>query len=426
MSGRDPGGSKWSERAERRLRSWSPLKKVLALALLAVIVYGGFIAMDGLVLRPVMNENFGPTPDLSIYQSRAGLLLNGGMIYRDMYVESPPLINYLLIPPQLMGGEWWAYEAYFSFFSFLTALSLYLALRHWNDYYAFIASVLFLLCPFMVEDATLGIQDEPIVGFFFIVPVLLFVQGWKKASALGVAVGFWTKFLSIILYPVMLLQLRTRGERLRSIGTALLTSLAIVFPFLLVCPIEFLLFPSYYLLGRADGGAGMSAVGLLTKGGIVLPGEAGAVITVVALLVAYLYVWRKGLDVWRGCLLATVVFLSIYPMIRLGYFLIPFAFFVVWAAEDKWITVRIFLMYIPLLFAQGLEKGITPDMTFSWSWIAALALLLIGLAIMLDTTRVVLKKKCFLDQPKGKAGPILGRIEVPTSAPKVSSSQEVS
>lgn len=413
----------WS-RLDARLRALTPRRRVLYLALTALAVYGGLIALDGLVLRSVLDSSFGTTPDLAIYQERAGLLLNGGMIYRDIYVESPPLINYLFIPPQLAGGEWWSYEIYFSLFSFLTALSLYLVLRQWDDHLAFLGALMFLVCPFMVEDATLGIQDEPLVGFFFIVPVLLFLRGRPKGASLGVAIGFWTKFLSIILFPAMLLQLPTWRERLRHIGIVALASLTIAVPFLLICPIEFLLFPSYYLLGEADGGAGMSAIGLLTKAGIVLPGEAGAVLTVLALAVAYGYAWRRGMDVWRTCLLVTVVFLSIYPMIRLGYFLIPFAFLVVWAAEDRRIAARLFAMYLPLLFAQGLEAMISDGLDPSFAWLA-LALLIVGLAIMADTTRIALRRRCFLDRPPGGATPLWG-LEVPGSAPKVSSSQKVS
>ena len=99
---------RWS-RLEVALRCLSPRRRVLILILIMVLVYGGLIAIDGLLLRPFIDQSFAGSSDLSIFQERARLLLNGGMIYRDVPlgsfpVESPPLINYLFIPPSWPGG----------------------------------------------------------------------------------------------------------------------------------------------------------------------------------------------------------------------------------------------------------------------------------------------------------------------------------
>ncbi len=418
---------RWS-RLEVALRCLSPRRRVLILILIMVLVYGGLIAIDGLLLRPFIDQSFAGSSDLSIFQERARLLLNGGMIYRDVPlgsfpVESPPLINYLFIPPQLSGGDWWAYELWFSFFALLSSLSTYLVLRDWDDHLAFVAAALLLLCPFLVIDATMGLQDEPIVAFFFILPVLLFLRKRFKGATAAVTVGFWTKFLSIILFPAMLLQLPTWKERLRHIGLAALISLAIALPFLIVCPVEFLLFPTYYMLGSNHGGAGMSAVGLMSAGGLVIPGTVGALATIAALLVSYWYCWKHKLDIWRSCLLVTVVFLSIYPMIRLSYFVIPFAFLVVWAAEDRRVLLRILVMYVPLMIAQALEFTINDGtVPAELAWVALISLIA-GLAILADATRIALREECFLDRPRSPAAP-LWRAE-PSAVPERKSSQEV-
>ena len=133
-------GGRWS-RLDARLRSLSPRRRVLIILSIFVAVYGSFIAMDGLLFRPFIDQSFANSSDLSIFQERAKLLLNGGMIYRDVPygsfpVESPPLINYLFIPPQLAGGEWWAYEIWFSLFALLSSLSAYLILRAWDEHLA--------------------------------------------------------------------------------------------------------------------------------------------------------------------------------------------------------------------------------------------------------------------------------------------------
>jgi len=421
MRGRDGGveasmeaqgeGGRWS-RLDARLRSLSPRRRVLIILSIFVAVYGSFIAMDGLLFRPFIDQSFANSSDLSIFQERAKLLLNGGMIYRDVPygsfpVESPPLINYLFIPPQLAGGEWWAYEIWFSLFALLSSLSAYLILRAWDEHLGFISSMLILLCPSMVIDATMGLQDEPIVAFLFIVPPLLFLRNNLKGATVGVTIGFWTKFLSVILFPAMLIRIPTWKRRARHIGLAALISLLIALPFLAICPIEFLQFPTYYMLGSNDGGAGISAVGLMSIMGIIVPGNVGALITIAALLGSYWYCWKRNLDIWRSCLLVTVVFLCIYPMIRLSYFVIPFAFLTVWAADDRRVLLRILGMFVPLMVAQALEFTINDGtVSASYAWIALVSLL-IGLIILVDATRIALRKECFLDRAQTGAAPLL-------------------
>lgn len=372
--------------------------RIAVIVVVGMLCYGGMIVVDGLIIRQWMNSSFGPTPDLSIYQERTSLILNGGIIYRDLDIESPPLVNYVLLPPQMIGGEWWAYEAYFSFFVILTALSMYMVMRRWDGYRAMLASLLLLLCPFALQDATWGIQDEPMVAFFYILPVLLMLTGRKTLASIAAAVGFWTKFLPILIYPDILIKLRGRREVLRSVGVAVLTSVLIALPFLLLCPIEFLGFPSYYLLGRSgEGSAGMSVINLLGRGGFHMPGTVGATLTVGVLVLSYYLVHRWKLDIWRGAMLTTVMFLSVYPMIRLGYYIFPFAFFAVWAVSDRRILLRLVPMYLALLFGQGLEAnglGLDP----AYAWIPAVVLVLAGTLIMLDIARLCLRTKCFLDE----------------------------
>ena len=401
---------RWS-RLEARLRGLSPRRRVLTLLLVAMIVYGSFIIISTLLLQPLLDQsNFGTT-DLSVFQERARLILNGGIIYRDVPflsfpVESPPIINYLFLPPQLAGGEGWAYEIWFSLFALLSSLATYLVLREWDDHLAFVAALILLLCPSLVLEATMAQQDEPIVVFLFILPVLLFLRKSFKGATASVSIGFWTKFLSIILFPAILIHIPTWKERFRHIGLAALISLAIALPFLIICPVEFLLFPTYYMLGSNDGGAGMSAIGLMSDGGLVVPGTIGALVTVAALLVTYWYCWKRRLDIWRSCLLVTVVFLSIYPMIRLSYFILPFSFLVVWAAEDRRVLLRIIGMYIPLSIANVLDFSIDDgNVPIIFSWVA-LVFLISGLVILADATRIALRNECFLDRSRAGAAPL--------------------
>ncbi len=104
----------------------------------------------------------------------------------------------------------------------------------------------------------------------------------------------------------------------------------------------------------------------------------------------------------------TVVFLSIYPMIRLSYFIIPFAFLVVWAAENRRVLLRLLGMYVPLTIANVLDFSIDDgNVPATCAWVA-LAALIIGLLILADATRIALREDCFLDRSPSKTAPIWG------------------
>ncbi len=103
-------------RIGEKVRSLGHRQRMAAIILVGVLVYGFFIVADGTLVRPWLDSSFGTTPDLAIYQERTDLILHGGLIYRDLDIESPPLINYFLLPPQIISGEWGAYEMYFSLF----------------------------------------------------------------------------------------------------------------------------------------------------------------------------------------------------------------------------------------------------------------------------------------------------------------------
>lgn len=388
-----------------RVQSLDHRQRILAIVLVGIVVYGSFIVTDGLVIRQWLDSSFGNTPDLAIYQERTSLILNGGLIYRDLDIEAPPLINYFLLPPQIIGGEWWAYEMYFSLFPILTSLGIYMVMRRWDDQRAFLAALLFVICPFAVQDATWGIQDEPMVAFFYLLPVLLLLGGHARSSAMAAAVGFWTKFLPIVIYPITLLSIKGTKERLLNIGLVILISVLVVMPFLILAPEEFLRFPSYYLLGRSgEGSAGMSIINLIDVGGWQLPGWVGAGLTVVAMLLSYYLFKRWKLDAWRGAMLTTVLFISIYPMIRLGYFILPFAFFSIWAVQYKDVALRLIPMYITLLFGQGFERA-SPGFDYPFSWLLGLILVTAGILIMFDITRLCLKRPCLLDEAQREGLP---------------------
>ncbi len=382
----------------------SPLNKFFFLVAITILLYGGLIAIDNLFLRSSLTGAFGPIPDLPVYRERTELILNGGMLYRDLpNIESPPLINYILIVPQIMGGAAWVYSGYFSIFSLILATSIYLVMRKWDERLGFLAAILVLISFFGVPESTWGVEDEAIAVFTFLIPVLLLLQGSKKLSSIAIGIGIWSKFLPVFIYPVLLIKHDNWKERKRSLAIVILISLAISLPFLLICPVEYLAFPLYYLLGVKGGSSsGISAWHFLERGGIAIPGTVGFIVTLSAIAISWFYVYKKKLDLWRGAMLVTAAFFAVYPMMHLGYYLIIFAFLVVWAVEDLRIAIRIVAMYLPFALAVGFSDNVTGGPLFNvpWGWLAGLAFSLIGTLLMLDTVRIALKKECFLDREK--------------------------
>jgi hypothetical protein len=105
--------------------------------------------------------------------ARAETIVSGGMLYRDVPTMTPPLINFLLIPPVLISGLFehrnpaatLTFMAYFSIFNLFTAyILMHLAKDKREGYYS---ALFFLLDPLTFGNSLLRRQDESILVFFF-------------------------------------------------------------------------------------------------------------------------------------------------------------------------------------------------------------------------------------------------------------------
>jgi len=117
-----------------RISSLSPERKLLLYAAIALLVYGTMIVVDNAFLMAAIDPHLSH-PDMDVYRARTQTILDGGLLYRDVHTETPPIINYLLVPAQVLGGAEhdWVWSAYFSLFDFLLAALLYLGLRHLDE-----------------------------------------------------------------------------------------------------------------------------------------------------------------------------------------------------------------------------------------------------------------------------------------------------
>lgn len=385
---------------KKKIISLKPWQKIAVLGLVTLVIYGSFIILNEGVVSAAVEKFAGPPADLDVYRERTQTIIEGKLLYRDVHTETPPIINYLLVPAQLLGGESWIYSAYFSFYAFLGGLLLYLSLKKWSDYFAFITGLLYILSPFGLVEATFGVEDEPLIAFIFLIPLVLMIYNHRRLAALFIGIGVWTKMFSILHYPVLFIKEKNLREKAVHLVLILIVTSAVTVPFLVLCMDDFIWFLKFYFLGiegRESGG--ISFWHFLDIGGIGVPGEVALTLLISAMLIIFWYIYKKKIPVWQSALIILTVFFTFYPKIHLGYYLMPVALLLVWAAEDKHIALRCFLVYAPLilstLFSENAYGEIILD--YSWGWIVGFALSLTATIIIIDTVIRVLKKPTFMD-----------------------------
>ncbi len=385
----------------KRIARMTPLQKIAVLLVIGLVLYGSLIAIDELVVKH--DPNIPVNDDINFYRNRTSAILEGQIPYKDFSMESPPIIDYMMVPAQLVGGESYQYAAYFSLFSILTGISFYAFLRRYDDQAAFVAGLAFILMPYAFIDSTFGVQDEAITTLVFLLPLFIFVLGQLKTAALVETVGIWTKFFNGVIYLVLLIKAPTRKDAVRMFGVTALIMAAVVVPFLIIAPDKFLSFPSYYFLQDKNAQTGgMSMWHFWDLGGFTLPGTIGVIMTVVAILGASYFVYRKKdtTTFWEGCFIVMMVFFLFYPKIHLGYYLMIVALLLMWGARNKKILLRCFLSYIPLalavLFAEHASSQ--PTIYFPGSWFIGFLLVLGANLFLIDTFLKARKERVFFER----------------------------
>jgi hypothetical protein len=387
-----------------RLSSIPPARRACLLILVWAIFFGALIALDALYLRDLLDANVGHPVDISYYRERTEGVLNGLWLYRDIPCESPPLIVYLMLPAQMAGGTEVAYQVWFSFFVLLTSLSIYWCLRLYDDNKAFWIALLFLFVPVSTIETVFGIEDEAIVVWIFILSILLAVIGRLRWSALATTVGIWTKLINAFLFPFIWRAASSRKERLTLLGIVAGLSLLICLPFLIVCPEEFLTFPVYYLLNPGSGDKPTSNLNIwdfLSMGGLQLSSWFYLALTIAALLFAFYFGLKRNRTLLEGMLIVLTTFILIYPRTTASYYTLPIALLLIWGIEDRWLVIRCLVLYVPLMFSLLFTNQNSigePFIDWEYGWLVGVALQLVVILLLLDSTRIALSKRNFVDR----------------------------
>ena len=375
-------------------------RKLLAIVIFGLFIYGTVIALDGLLIRPLFGDVLSDPTDLNFYRDRAENILDGKIPYVDFYSESPPLIMYLFLIPQLAGGSTQVYQLFFAAFAMMTAMAFFLFLREIDERKAMAASILYLVYPLGMLEFGFGVQDEAITTFLFVLPLLLLLQ--KRAAASGAAsfIGVLTKMFNVIVLPWTFLHCDNRG-RLKMVITFGILALLVIVPFMLLFPGELPSF-SYYFLGDPDsptGGSSISPWHYVGELGFGLPGWAGVALTLIGLAAASLFAYWKKMSLWQGATLVTMVFFLTYPKILLVYFMMPAVLLLMWGVEDRKVVLKLSAMLVPLFLSVAVTgNGKNPLVDEPWVWVVGIVLSLMGWALFVHAWWKVRDERPFFER----------------------------
>lgn len=142
--------------------------------------------------------------------ARSQTILDGGLLYRDVFTATPPLTNLLLIPPSLVPILYgnvnpWATLSFMIFFSLFNLFTAYVLLAMGSNRAAgFWAAVIFLLNPLTFGNTVLRRQDESIVVFFIALSLLFMLRDQHTKGAIAIGLGLLTKLSAALVIPVAL------------------------------------------------------------------------------------------------------------------------------------------------------------------------------------------------------------------------------
>lgn len=186
--------------------------RILGVFLVLFIVY---LLIAHFVLEPM---GYYGTPEQPRFAdpwiARAETIVGGGLLYRDVFTTTPPLINFLLVPPALVSGLFghrnpWATLSFMSYFSIFNLFTAYAILYMTEDRAeGYRHALYFLLNPLTFGNSLLRRQDESILVFFFSLALLFLVhqRHWKASIAIGFAL--LVKLTGALMMPIAFLRNR--------------------------------------------------------------------------------------------------------------------------------------------------------------------------------------------------------------------------
>jgi hypothetical protein len=177
-----------------------------------LVLLTAYLALAWLVLAPLGYYGTREAPRFADpWIERAETLLQGGKLYTDVFTTTPPLVNFLLIPPALMAkmtdyqnpGTTTAFMVYFSLFNLIIAYLLYFSAQDRALGYRW--ATIFLLNPLTMGNSILRRQDESLIVVFYALALFFYVKKRHALSSITMGLSLLIKLTGGMMIPVAFL-----------------------------------------------------------------------------------------------------------------------------------------------------------------------------------------------------------------------------
>lgn len=332
----------------------APKSRIL-LTLLMVNILAVMPIITGYVISP--NPDHEANTDLEIFRDRAGTILDGDLLYRDTdnVTLTPPVINYLLTPPMILGDNIIIWQLWFAGFTFLTSGLMFLMISSLaNNRVGFAAALFYQSSPFSVYTAAAMVQDDTILPLFLLfIMAMMLKKLWYKA-ALFAGVGTMTKLFPALVAPLIFFASNDWKTRFKIVGIGIGIALLICLPFLIFAGDDFIPFLEFYLLGKEPVGItgleediaiarGMSMWAFLARVGLVVPTGLLHGLFILSIIGIWAMVGKGHLDSIRGFSLCILSIFILYSKLHYGYHLMLLVALIPWSMHDHRRILGLFL-----------------------------------------------------------------------------------
>jgi hypothetical protein len=166
----------------------------LRLLLVFLALFVVYLAIAAVFLYPIGYYGAAGEPSYADpWIARAETILTGGLLYEDVSTTTPPLVNFLLVPPTLVSRLFghanpWSTLSFMAYFSIFNLFTTYVLLNtEGSRRTGYLSGLYFLLNPLTFGNSLLRRQDESILVFFFSLGLLFLLhqRRWRAGVAIG-------------------------------------------------------------------------------------------------------------------------------------------------------------------------------------------------------------------------------------------------
>jgi Gpi18-like mannosyltransferase len=187
----------------------------LRLLLVSLGLFIVYVSMAGAVLYPRGYYGTAEEPSYADpWIARAETIVDGGMLYEDVSTTTPPLVNFLLVPPVLVSRLFghrnpWSTLSFMVYFSMFNLLTAYVLLNTQKDREeGQLSALYFLLNPLTFGNSVLRRQDESILVFFFSLGLLFLLHQRRWRASIAIGLTMLIKLSGALLIPVAFIHSR--------------------------------------------------------------------------------------------------------------------------------------------------------------------------------------------------------------------------